>query len=1622
MATGFFGKLFGKKDTKKQDAKTPAAPTNVGKGRQLPNGAENDPEEYARTAENWANEQLREIQSGNFGAGEGLGNTISAEDSQPVDSSVVVGKVTFKTHKENTIITASEGSLSVLGAETAWQAVEPIPITDHGNGDIMGAGAITLNHETVKFGESVFISANGKESAVTVGSTCGIVYAENGIELCTGIIFSHDLSEIEPQNLSVQNPVIGGIEDSPFSGDLKITSGGVQGSAEKSALGLLAVPNFIKSWQKKLTLQNDGGLKYKVEMPDAVTGFELGNVLKLAQTAPISGEIAQDGAVNYHIDGKGFVLSVFGKELTSLDIPGNIDVSCTDSGTDLAKLDIRAGDQTLGKLSAKNLVIGADFQNSEFTLSVDSIAIDGFPIELESTAVKATPDGFSVEKADIKVHMGDDDVEGSITNLMLDGNQGLTVESIKVKFPDKQLFEGFSLKGAELLGSIKNDSFSIEGSTEAEVDVKSTFFKLSSESLKVNLSYKSSGGEEPPAENAEAKEGGLADEKLGGFSAGFEGSLKAAILAGGNELASAQAEKFAYSQGKFTLGSLSMAADFSNAFKSFSGNGEFAAEGLSYSSADGLDFEKLTASISEPQFNGKALPANVTIEIQKGAENSENTAETGSDSAISLDDDTEGKLTNVKVSLTLDEQNPEIGIEADKIDIDLKLFGLSSKDFALKLTNTSAEGSFGEVEASSEILNEKLKNFCGIENLALKASDLSYADGKFSVGAVSAAAEGEIKLIGGLSVINPEFTYDIKEKSADLGFGLKYEGDFVKSVSGETSLDISLEGISFKEFKNFVIDLGVWGKGGIKSIEKTEGGLNIHEIKLEREKTDDASEDTLFEGMNPILAKILKFMPTIGVRLENLAITENGITKPDPKEFTITEFESPDINLSDGIKGKFGYKGGTLSAGLTADSFYPKEREEKEDATRELCSPSFSYQIIPPILSAEIGLHAGAGFSVKADAQISTAKDESNVRSFSGAINASAKGNIYVGAFAGLKLSVGVAEASAKLSGDVKGTGDAGINGKSGFKYDPAKPFLQSFSLDRENTAASFEIGAKLSLELNFTAGGEAGLPAVVAGDKKLKLYHSWNLLSCDLGDAKISGSVKYKDGVWVKDGEAAFNYANKFDMKKVEEEVAMLGETYDKLKADMDAVNAICEKVSEGNGEILGLGQIMQDKTVKGLGNLYQKLDEIRKEALNSSSDTYSLLVIVRHKLEKTAEKEEKNLKEVEALEAIEKQTVEANNILGLKNTGENENSLDDNPYPNGVTKEQYEEFVKNLRDVQNNDEKLSALANLDPVAVMNMFKIYKLRTDKSWESIRPPENITSVRHDLEKNENAVAAPDGKIFDSKIFTTALKSLDELQEKAYSEIAKKQEEIDRLSQELADGTFNRKSKEENLNKAKMELEALLEKSNKSAALSSSIKGFGQYLESENTYVKNITDAAGGKFKDSAILSAAAPSQDIIILRKAWLREVISHISAAYYDLSKFKANIAFNNKSQRQFTERKQDLENEQAFEAGISDTYGLGYFNTFEKKKTRAEAYKKLKATYFDINSSLRNYFSLIENTMTSTERLQKISYNSMKSASEIKANSAAIADVVKNTEEAQKTIPKNDSAVIKDLIKKTA
>ncbi len=706
-------------------------------------------------------------------------------------------------------------------------------------------------------------------------------------------------------------------------------------------------------------------------------------------------------------------------------------------------------------------------------------------------------------------------------------------------------------------------------------------------------------------------------------------------------------------------------------------------------------------------------------------------------------------------SLTTSAKNAKLYIKITKDSFDV---GMAMESFKVEGNHFSLEGMM-----EKSYWNEGLKlpqakgciqsinggtNFCsGLEKLELNASDLLIRRDDIEFKELQFAVEQEIKLNNSLNITN--FGAKVgkgifsKIDDVELSGGLSYNNNMM-AVGGTIILGYHFGNkvLEIRDIKDLSLTISPYGKAAIGEFQRTDKGFDIKNLCFSKAKYNADKENA------GLIDKLLSEMPTIGVRLSKLSYVDGDFQMPAKEDFSIDRFEKEISFLDGAFKGKFIYDDGAVDAQLTAQYALPKERGAAggNGATKVLYNPTLPIPIVPPFLSAEAGFQVFAGAKVTGDLSFSIQNNKLQ-RDFSAKADAKADGVIGAGVTAGISLISGAAKIQLEGNAEAEGTGS--VLGTTAFTYKKGMSLKDGITLNREQTSLEYNISGNLALNLKLSAG--AKIPSIFIIESK-ELKHSWSILTYNLGSVDMKGTLAWdedsKSFDFQTNNEVKLNVNNLLNIESQKIILNELDNDYTKLKNTISEIDDAVNKINDG-GEIIGINHVLTAVRTRQISDIYLRLLDAIKTGSSKLQECFKYLSKMRQELEKRGIE---RLIENEELAYSEKVIGDAEKTFDI--IGRKEDDEDESKY--------YIRTMEKLRKLQTDEEELSKLAALDPVAMLNTFKVFQLNESKSLFS-NPDKNRLSYARErsmkMYSNTNFVS--------SKLDVDGGKSMSEAQRKKY---------------------------------------------------------------------------------------------------------------------------------------------------------------------------------------------------------------------------------------------------------------
>lgn len=1017
---------------------------------------------------------------------------------------------------------------------------------------------------------------------------------------------------------------------------------------------------------------------------------------------------------------------------------------------------------TLGEFSVSGLVLRLSRDGEKFSAALEAAKIEcGKNMKgLEITDAKGSygESGVQIGSAQFSFKIAGKDVSGSLKNLTWSNENNFSVEELKVSSGGIKISDKLELSSTEITASIKDKGFTVSAMAALHIDdIQKGVVKIDKTELGLEVKLSD--------EN---------DESKLSASGSVIGSVNVTF---GDDVASAKVGDIKYKDDEFSVGEFSMDADLSRfGYEKLGGKGAFSVTDLKFGGEEKLSVGAMGLAVSGVTYNGKALMSDLSVNIilDEKSESDTKTKASVNDGELALDDGVNGKLAGLSVSVYLTDSFKGVKMNADSFSITPGNFTFDfdsfSGEFGLKDGSRVCNMTLGGMTVKSDFKENKIAQAIGIEALEFAAEDVSVKDNKLSVGRISAKVVSNIN-IGGFTITGAEADAKFegtKLKSMTLTGGLKYKEYF----SGIASVMIDESGeLSFGEAKELKAKYGCF-EGKADSIQKNGEILDLNGLTLTKTSKEAGDE---FEYDGSLVSKLLQAVPNIEIGIKKLTFENGVLKKPLLDEISINKIEE-DFKIGELISGKIGYTGGEkgkFTVDVNSNFSVPEGGYEK---AARIPIITFPLTIIPVLLQGEfsLGFVAGAtaNFSFKAEAQ----RSEKAV-DFNSEVAAKVRAKLGVYASAMLTASIVIAKAEAGL---VMSAGlDSGVDltGSFGITYDPnGESFFKSFNVNKEKTELKYALNGDLDFNLDVTAGIK-GFP-MVFHDKTLS--HSWNLFNYKLGGVKLNGSLTYnqaKDKYEFKGGKPEFTYGGsaKYDPGKTEDTLGELSGSLEELQNGMKKIDDMLKRakgginadkgsidsIAAGENDSLG-GEVDKAKNAL-MPALRQRIDDVFKNSRKNSLKCHILMVDLTKMIDANADKLTENQRNVEALEKIIGESKTALEITGFKAGSE-------------FTADNYREYIEELKKLKTDEERLDKLSELEPAAVVNMFKAFKLNKTKSWENIHDQaENLTAEQtvNDVPETEYRSQIKPG------VYTTAMNELDSM-------LKKRQEELRKAEADAAD--------------------------------------------------------------------------------------------------------------------------------------------------------------------------------------------------------------------------------------------
>ena len=945
-----------------------------------------------------------------------------------------------------------------------------------------------------------------------------------------------------------------------------------------------------------------------------------------------------------------------------------------------------------------------------------------------------TKTGVSIAQADIAVTLGEvinglkADGSAHIENFVYEKEQGFSFS----KFEGNVGAFGFGMEKS-------GDSYALNLKADLSFTYDKKPFMLEGSDIVANFSYKRSEGKK------ESDEQGTIS--AGEFSGGVSGSVKGGVKIGDKPVVVIDAKNIDINKDGLKMDPLEFKVDLSGASDLIDAKGSGQFNELTYNKTNGIKYSSLKATVGPVKIGNKELIKNaVSIEASGNSAEGERTFEFSvpDNTELSIGDATL-KASSPKLRATIAENSLDLDLSAQEVGFDWGMFSASGK---LDQFDFKGNAVFSELSASlkTEKLPDTFKKYLG-DKVTVDVEGFEYSNGKFDYSQITVATENSFTILDCLSVSDLSAKISKGEQGsigdAEITGKLGYtNGDKNELISGSLTLLFDSNDKYKPHVKN-IQDVSVTlpgigtGKVGAVSDSVDSNSFELQNVTISHKKQEGENAGSIFGRDEPSLFdKLLSYAPEFTLNIKQVTITEGSLKMPEAKDLNLIEVKSFPVSFFDDmITGELAYSQGTFTADMTLSYFYPIERKTTKDAVDKIFKIDLCYPIVPVFVSAYLGGSIMAGFDTETKVSFSVSSSETDDRAKNFLLALDSKLNATVGP----RISLGIKAGMGSLSAGVELYAQAlldfagSINGQAGLKYipDDSKGVFESFSLDKDATNLAFSLKGGINLDFGVSAGVD--VPAVLNMSDK-KLHYDYKAFSYNLGTVELSGGIERdpKVDAFVLKKNIAFDRPNqKLDFSKQEKalddfdkKVGDLRTRLHQLQADLDDAFSKTSK----NKKIYGMGEYYEQIRLGPILELQTQLNDILNTSINTLPKINTEIIkiekmledkkLVKHSLKGKAFKQYKDI--------LDKDTASAGQLLYLKK--------DDSD----TVEQWYDKMYDKLKTISRGEE-IDKLADLDPLAVLDLLNEMRLESMKDLTSLSCEELFGS---------SAAKTRPGKVFD----------------------------------------------------------------------------------------------------------------------------------------------------------------------------------------------------------------------------------------------------------------------------------
>lgn len=396
------------------------------------------------------------------------------------------------------------------------------------------------------------------------------------------------------------------------------------------------------------------------------------------------------------------------------------------------------------------------------TVKADEIACGEDLLGLKITNVEGSySEGrVNVASANFSFTLGGTNISGELKDLSWSKDADFSVGEMSVKTDKIAVSDSLSIDRSKLSVSVKDKKFSIGAEADLNIgEYSNSLIKIDATELSVALALSADSSGEKSKLSA---------------SGSVAGSIGVTFADG---IASGKVADIKYEDEEFSVGEFSLGTDLSKLARDLGGNGTISISSLKFKKGAAPSFGKAQLAVTGVTYNSKPLTDSLTAGIIMSGSEAEPTAV---GNASLCPDGADGELSGLNVWIYLTDEFKGVKMSAASFKVTPGDLSFVFSSFKGEFGSGGCAITLGEFKFSTGIAKS-----LGIENLEFTATDAAIKEKKFTVGSVSASANGTVVVYGfGITNAAASVSFNDKWKLAALAISGSLNSDNSITVSG----------------------------------------------------------------------------------------------------------------------------------------------------------------------------------------------------------------------------------------------------------------------------------------------------------------------------------------------------------------------------------------------------------------------------------------------------------------------------------------------------------------------------------------------------------------------------------------------------------------------------------------------------------------------------------------------------------------------------------------------------------------------------------------------------------------------------------------------------------------------